>query len=181
MTVPPAPQPASATHTLRPALPGDVPALAALNDAAAPAVNALGVEGLAAHLPRCDLALVVDDAAGRPQALILALTPGADYDSENYRWFAEHRPGSMYVDRIVVAPSAHGHGIGRALHDAVVERARALGLDEVTCEVNLDPPNPQSLAFHRRLGFAQIGEQSTHGGAVRVAMLMRAVAAPGAR
>lgn len=184
MTVSPAPQPglpAAAAPTLRPVLPRDIPALAALNDAAAPAVNALGVDGLTALLPRCDLALVADDGSGAPQGLVLALTPGADYGSENYRWFSEHRPGTLYVDRIVVAPAAHGRGIGRSLHDAVAQRARALGLDEVTCEVNLDPPNPQSLAFHRRLGFEQIGEQSTSGGAVRVAMLVRAVAAPDAR
>lgn len=188
MTAPPVPPPGStaptlrpALPTLRPALPGDVPALAALNDAAAPAVNTLGAAGLAAHLPRCAVALVADDAAGVPQAFILALAPGADYDSENYRWFADRRPGSLYVDRIVVAPSSHGRGIGRALHDAVADHARSLGIAEVTCEVNLDPPNPQSLAFHHRLGFVRIGEQSTHGGAVRVAMLVRAIGPRDAR
>jgi predicted GNAT superfamily acetyltransferase len=75
----------------------------------------------------------------------------------------------------VVAPHAHGRGLGRLLYDAVVDRARALGLGEVTCEVNLEPPNPGSLAFHRRLGFAQVGEQVTTGGSVRVALLARGV------
>ncbi|HZL02957.1 MAG TPA: GNAT family N-acetyltransferase [Cellulomonas sp.] len=159
---------------MRRAVAADVSGLAALNDAAVPAVNALGTSGLAAHLPACELALVVDDPA-QPGAgtlgFVLALSPGAAYASENYAWFSVHRPGSLYVDRIVVAPRAHGSGIGRALYGAVHERARALGLDEVTCEVNLEPPNPDSLAFHRRLGFVQVGEQSTKGGAVRVALL----------
>lgn len=159
----------------RPVTADDVPALAALNDAAVPAVNALGADGLAAHLPHCELALVVTDEDGAPLAFVLAVTPGAPYASENYRWFTEHRPGSLYVDRIVVAPHAHGRGLGRLLYGAVLDRARALGIDEVTCEVNLEPPNPQSLAFHARLGFVAVGEQVTKGGSVRVALLARPV------
>jgi uncharacterized protein len=159
----------------RPITPADVPALAELNDRAVPAVNALGTDGLAAHVPRCDVALVVPADDGAPLAFLLAVAPGAGYASENYRWFTTHRPGSLYVDRIVVAPHAHGRGLGRLLYDAVVDRARALGLGEVTCEVNLEPPNPGSLAFHRRLGFAQVGEQVTTGGSVRVALMARGV------
>lgn len=150
--------------------PDDLDVLAALNDAAVPAVNPLGRAGLAAHAPRCAVALVADDGAG-PLGLLLALAPGADYASENYRWFSRHRPGSLYVDRVVVAPPAHGRGIGRALYAATAGHAVELGLDEVTCEVNLDPPNPASLAFHRRLGFDQVGTQRTIGGTVEVALL----------
>ncbi|GIG23101.1 acetyltransferase [Cellulomonas chitinilytica] len=152
----------------------DVPALAALNDDAVPAVNALGADGLAAHVPACDLALVADGDDG-PLGFLLALAPGAAYASENYRWFSEHVPGSLYVDRVVVAPHAHGRGIGRLLYAAVDERARELGLATVTCEVNLDPPNPGSLAFHTRLGFGPVGEQVTKGGSVRVALLAKDV------
>jgi len=155
--------------------PDDVPALAALNDAAVPAVNRLGAEGLAAHVPRCAVAVTVPDGDGAPLAFLLALAPGTEYDSENYRWFSAHRPGSLYVDRIVVAPHAHGRGLGRLLYAAVEERARELGLAEITCEVNLEPPNPGSLAFHGRLGFVQVGEQVTKGGSVRVALLARPV------
>jgi predicted GNAT superfamily acetyltransferase len=158
----------------RPIRSGDLAALAALNDAAVPAVNALGLEALTAHVPRCDVAVVLDDDDGVPVAFLLALTPGADYPSENFVWFSANRPGSLYVDRIVVAPSAHGRGLGRVLYEAVAARAVELGLTEITCEVNLEPPNPQSLAFHARLGFTQIGEQVTKGGAVRVALLARA-------
>lgn len=172
------PSAAAGSPVPRAAHPGDVPALAALNDAAVPAVNALGPAGLAAHLPACDVTLVVDDpTTGAPLAFLLALAPGAAYASENYRWFSTHRPGSLYVDRIVVAPHGHGRGVGRALYAAVDAAATRAGLAELTCEVNLDPPNPESLAFHRRLGFTQVGEQVTSGGAVRVALLARAVGA----
>ena len=160
--------------SLRPVEPTDLPTLARLNDEAVPAVNALGLDGLSAHVPGCELALVAQDG-GEIIGFVLAVAPGADYASENYRWFATHMPGSLYVDRIVVAPAAHGRGIGRALYAAVESRARELGLGHVTCEVNLEPPNPQSLAFHQRLGFARVGEQSTKGGSVVVALLSRDV------
>lgn len=150
----------------------DLPTLAALNDAAVPAVNALGLDGLAAHVPTCTVA-VVAHADDELLGFLLALAPGADYPSENYRWFSRHRPGSLYVDRIVVAPHAHGRGVGRALYAAADERARALGLPRVTCEVNLDPPNPGSSAFHARLGFRRVGELDTKGGTVRVELLER--------
>ncbi|WP_448060338.1 GNAT family N-acetyltransferase [Cellulomonas hominis] len=166
---------------VRPVGPDDVLGLAALNDAAVPAVNALGAHGLGAHLPGCDVALVVAPVGRTGPAdvlgFVLALAPGRDYTSENYRWFSLHRPGSLYVDRIVVAPASHGRGVGRLLYDAVEAQARALGLAEITCEVNLEPPNPASLAFHDRLGFTRVGEQSTKGGSVRVALLARPVVA----
>ncbi len=157
----------------RPVRDEDLAVLAALNDAAVPNVNALGLGGLTAHVPRCALALTVDDDAGSPAALLLALAPGAAYDSENYAWFAANQPSSLYVDRIVVGEALRSRGIGAALYGAVFDRAAELGLPAVTCEVNLDPPNPRSLAFHTRLGFRQVGEQSTKGGTTRVALLSR--------
>lgn len=165
---------------VRPVRPDDLPTLAALNDAAVPAVSPLGLEGLRAHLPVCDLALAADHA-GSPAALLLALVPGSGYASENYRWFEVHRPGSLYVDRIVVAPHVHGRGVGRALYAAVLERAAELGLAEVTCEINLEPPNPESMAFHTRIGFRQVGELDTKGGSVRVALMARPVTSSGAQ
>lgn len=152
----------------------DLPVLAALNDAAVPAVSPLGLVGLRAHLTACDLALAVEHD-GAPAALLLALAPGASYQSENYQWFETHRPGSLYVDRIVVALHVHGRGVGRALYLAALEHAAASGLAEVTCEINLDPPNPESMAFHARLGFEQVGELDTKGGSIRVALMARPV------
>ncbi|NUU17377.1 GNAT family N-acetyltransferase [Cellulomonas humilata] len=158
--------------TLRAVTAEDVPALARLNDDAVPAVNELGADGLTAHLPECELALVAEDD-GDALGFVLAVAPGSAYASENYRWFSTHVPGSLYVDRIVVHPAAHGRGVGRALYGAVDARARELGLGVVTCEVNLEPPNPESLAFHKRLGFRRVGEQATKGGSVVVALLSR--------
>jgi hypothetical protein len=165
----------SAVHAVRPVAEADLPRLASINDAAVPAVSPLGLDGLRSHLPLCDLAVAAEHD-GSPAAMLLALAPGSEYASENYRWFETNHPGTLYVDRIVVAPEAHGRGIGRALYGAALTRAAELGLAEVSCEVNLDPPNPQSIAFHTRLGFRQIGELETKGGTITVALMVRPTA-----
>ena len=36
-------------------------------------------------------------------AFLLAFREGADYDSPNYRWFADGYPRFLYVDRVAVA------------------------------------------------------------------------------
>src|SRR5690606_34433974 len=113
--------------------------------------------------------LVVDD--GEVGGFVLALPPGLDYASENYRWFSERSQDWLYVDRIVLAPRLRGRGIGPILYDAVLAAARAAGRRGVTCGVNLRPPNPGSLAFHRRLGFREVGRQETKGGENQVALL----------
>ena len=46
---------------------------------------------------------------------------------------------------------------------------RAAGHARVVCEVNSDPPNPASDAFHAALGFAEVGQAvlATQGKVVR--------------
>lgn len=171
---------------LRDIRPDDAPALAELNDAATPAVNSLGVEGMAALLAICDVTLVATGAngatgaTGNILAFVLSMGPGQPYASENYRWFEARGGAHQYIDRIVVAPQAAGRGLGRALYTSIFDRATAAGRLEITTEINLEPPNPESAAFHRRMGFRQVGEQLTRGGTVRVALMTRpASAMPG--
>ncbi len=153
----------------------DIPAVAALNTAADPEVQDIGEDGLRALFGMCDVALVATDPAGEILAFVMSLGPGHPYASENYRWFEERGVRHQYIDRIVVSPRAKGTGLGSALYASVLERARERGALEVTCEVNLDPPNPTSIAFHERLGFRRLAEQDTRNGSVRVALMARGV------
>jgi uncharacterized protein len=151
----------------------DVATVAALNDAEVPRVGHLGVEGLRAHLPRCGPAVVAQDDRGRIAGFLLALAPGMDYASVNYRWFEARGTDHLYIDRVVVAPHARRRGVGGLLYETVEQAARAAGRDEVTCEVNVRPRNDASLAFHTARGYVEVGRQDTDGGAKTVAMLAR--------
>jgi len=110
---------------------------------------------------------------GEIDAFLLAFDEGADYDSPNFLFFRDHYPRFVYVDRIVVTSSARGRGLAQRLyHDLFAQAARA-GHDRVVCEVNLEPPNPASDAFHTRLGFSSVGSVSIHGGSKTVRYLLR--------
>ncbi|MFD1720395.1 GNAT family N-acetyltransferase [Amnibacterium endophyticum] len=156
---------------IRPLENADLAAVVALNNAAQPAVPPVDRGGLAELTVLASVAVVAEEVPGEPLGFLIAMDPGVDYASENYRWFMQRGGSFVYVDRIVVTPSAKGRGVGRALYGAAFDRAREHGLDEVTCEVNVRPANPDSLAFHERLGFRRLEEQETKGGAYRVALL----------
>ena len=131
-------------------------------------------------MAECSLALVARDGAGALVGFVLVVPPGATYGSPNYRFFEQRAQrdrtgGFRYVDRVAVAPDARGCGVGRRLYEAVADHARAAGAAEVTCEVNLVPPNPDSQAFHAALGFVEVGRQWTHGGTTLVQLLARPV------
>jgi predicted GNAT superfamily acetyltransferase len=153
----------------------DLEALVALNDAAYPAVPITPVDDFASLLAYADLVLVVDD--GEPAGFLLTMKPGLDYASENYRWFSARSSDFFYVDRIVLAPRLQGLGFGRRLYEEAFAAAARHGARELVAEVNLEPPNPGSLAFHARMGFERIGEQPTKGGEIVVALLAAPVTA----
>jgi predicted GNAT superfamily acetyltransferase len=90
-------------------------------------------------------------------AFLLAFDQSAAYDSTNFLWFRARLPRFVYVDRIVVAQPHRQRGLGRLLYDDLFARARAAGHDRIVCEINFDPPNPVSDAFHARLGFTEVG------------------------
>lgn len=157
----------------------DLDALVAINDAAYPAVPITPAAELAELIAMSSVVVVVDD--GSAAGFVLGMPPGLNYQSENYLFFSararELRTSFVYVDRIVLAAHLRGRGLGPQLYEAVFAEARRVGADEVLCEVNIEPPNPGSLAFHRRLGFAEVGRQSTKGGANVVALLAAPVVA----
>jgi uncharacterized protein len=112
---------------------------------------------------------------GEIDAFLLAFDQDAHYDSPNFLWFRARYPRFAYVDRIVVAASARGRGCARRLYDDLFEHAVRIGHDRVVCEVNRDPPNPASDAFHAALGFAEVGTASIHNGSRTVSYLLRSL------
>lgn len=109
---------------------------------------------------------------GRVVAFLLVLSEGADYDSPNYRWFADAYRQFLYVDRVVVSAQQQGRKLGAALYDDLFAFARSNGVERVTCEFDVEPPNEASRKFHARYGFEEVGKQWLGGGKKRVSLQM---------
>jgi len=103
-------------------------------------------------------------------AFLIAIREGAPYENDNYRWFAARCSSFLYVDRIVVAARFSRRGIGARLYDDLFAFARSQGIGTITCEYNIDPPNPVSRAFHEKYGFKELGTQWVAGGAKQVSL-----------
>jgi L-amino acid N-acyltransferase YncA len=56
-----------------------------------------------------------------------------------------------------VAERARGHGVGRALMEALIASADAAGL--WTIQTSIFPENEASLALHERAGFRVVGRR----------------------
>jgi predicted GNAT superfamily acetyltransferase len=65
-----------------------------------------------------------------------------------------------------------GRGHAGLLYADLFDRA---GHSIVVCEVNRDPPNPASDAFHAAQGFAEVGQAAIHQGSKTVLYLARAL------
>ena len=147
---------------LRDYRPDDLDRIHAINQAEVPAVGDETPEALA-HIASESVIALVAEVDGEVGGFCLVLGPGADYGSMNYRWFAERYDDFVYLDRVAIAPRAQRRGLGRAMYDEVARRAREVrpSATVFALEVNLRPRNDRSLAFHERLGFAEVGQQET--------------------
>jgi predicted GNAT superfamily acetyltransferase len=160
--------------TLRAATVQDFPALLALNEAFVRYLSPLSPPRLAQLHEESALHLVLE-RSGEVLAFLIALREGADYDSVNYRWFAQHCRSFLYIDRIVVGPAARGMGAGSKLYHRGFDHAAAAGVPWLTCEFDLEPPNPASEQFHRKFGFREVGRQRVAQGRKLVSLQAAAV------
>jgi uncharacterized protein len=112
---------------------------------------------------------------GHADAFLLAFDQDADYDSPNFLWFRSWYSRFVYVDRIVVASNSRGRGYARRLYYDLFQCAAAAGHERVVCEVNSDPPNPDSDRFHAAMGFIEVGSATIHGGSKTVRYFSRAI------
>ena len=93
---------------------------------------------------------------------VVTVADDAEHDSGNFLWFRERYDAFDYLDRIVVHEDFRRRGLAGRVYDEVETRtARRAPL--LTLEVNVDPPNEASLAFHAARGFEPVGQREFDG------------------
>ena len=68
-----------------------------------------------------------------------------------YRWGIWWDAEDCWLEDLYVAEDARGAGLGRALTEAVIDRARERGCRRVELDVNTE--NPSAMHLYRSLGF----------------------------
>jgi predicted GNAT superfamily acetyltransferase len=147
----------------RPAQRVDTPAIVAINVAGRPGVYPLTSEAVAETLAVAPY-FVVAEAGGQVAGYLIGYTSQDTCESDEFAWFQRHVLRFLYIDQVAVAPMHRRAGIAAYLYAQAAAHARALGVPALVCEVNLDPPNPASLAFHARLGFREVGTLAVQDG-----------------
>jgi predicted GNAT superfamily acetyltransferase len=162
---------------IRPIRADDLDRILAINEANAPEVGSVDRDRMAYLVDLSPIALGVElDGPLVGFCLVMPSTTG--YDSVNYRWFTERFDDFMYLDRVAFDAASQGRGLGTLLYTEVDRAMAAMGAAHLALEVNVDPPNETSLAFHARRGFVEVGRQDTPYG-IRVSMQMRPVGTAG--
>lgn len=157
---------------IRTAVAGDFAAVVALNEVDLPHLSALTVVSLE-RLAKIASYFCVAELDGRHAGFLLALPSEAQYESENFLWFQRRYSRFLYIDRVVVAGHARRAGIASQLYRDVEVQAGSSRASLLACEINLRPPNPDSLAFHDRHGFVEVGTKETENGTKTLSMRVK--------
>lgn len=139
----------------------DAPVILSLNNQHARETSALDDADLGALLDMAFYARGIDRGA---TAFLIAFDQNAAYRSPNFLWFKVSQQSFVYIDRIIVSSSARGQGIARLLYEDLFAVAKQAGHERVVCEVNIEPPNLVSEAFHRAMSFDEVGKATIHDG-----------------
>jgi uncharacterized protein len=132
----------------------DEEAMLALNQAHRVETSALSAVEMQALLAQ---AFHVGLRDGGRDAFLIALDQDSLSASPNFQWFKPRYRRFVYVDRIIVAAPQRGRGLARGLYEELFAIASQAGHAFIGCEVNIEPPNPGSDAFHEALGFSEVG------------------------
>jgi ribosomal protein S18 acetylase RimI-like enzyme len=102
-------------------------------------------------------------ALGRPgDTVVVGLVDGFPVGAAWYRLFRSSKPGYGFVDErtpelaIAVVPNARGKGVGNAMLDELLDRARAAGHEAVSLSV--DKQNAGAIHVYEQHGFERVAE-----------------------
>lgn len=143
----------------------------ALNNAAGTSILALDHAAIRAHFEQAAYFRVAE-VDGLLAGFLIAYTADANYDSPNYLWFRQRYADFLYIDRIVVASSRRGSGLGRVFYADVTSFAE-VRVPLLACEVFLEPRNDVVVLFHGTYGFQEVGQQLMPSVNRRVSLLVK--------
>lgn len=148
---------------IRHATADDADAISALNEVFVSVTSPMDSERYLELLSLSSFCLVAENGEGL-LGFVIAMKNGAPYDNGNYQWFEARVPDMVYVDRIVLASTARGQGIGAKLYSYLAELALGSDCQTMTAEIDIDPPNKHSVYFHKKSGFTEIGQRTLDSG-----------------
>ena len=143
-----------------------------LNTNSIPYVNLISKEKLQ-WLIRYSALSCIAKINGEPAGFLIGFRAGSSYSSPNYKWFCKNYIDFAYVDRVVVSKQFKRKGVAKVLYNHFAESQKEVPF--MTCEVNITPPNPNSMLFHKHMGFKKVGTQENKKDKVKVAFLEKAL------
>lgn len=149
----------------------DLSAVLAMNEDSVPHVSSVDLSEMKYYLENANSFLIIEEDR-EPAGFMIVLQKGLNYESLNYKFFSTNYDEFDYVDRIVITEKYRGRKLGTALYQHLAKNSEQ---KLITCEVNLKPPNPNSLGFHKSLGFRKVAEQATEGGKKKVALMVKRI------
>jgi uncharacterized protein len=151
------------------ATPDQLATVANMNNSAGPTIFNVEIglfEYFQRHADYFRIAMVDDQPAG----FLIALMPGHDYGSPNYRYFCQRFQSFLYIDRVVVDKRFRGSGVGKVIYADLLSFAEQRA-ERLTCEVSIEPKDEVAMLFHGTLGFREVGQQVVAERNIRVALL----------
>ena len=135
----------------------DLEFILSLNEDSVPAVSSSNLEMMKHFLLISDY-FKVCKVNREPIGFLTALLPAKDYNSEHYQWFNDKYDSFIYVDRIIFNKSYQNQGYGIVFYDDLINSIKNKSLD-IACEINTKPYNKQSINFHKKYGFKEVGRK----------------------
>ncbi|CAN5211647.1 GNAT family N-acetyltransferase [soil metagenome] len=143
----------------------------ALNNAAGPGILPMDAAKLNFFWENADYFRVAEKD-GLLAGFLVALSQDAPHDSPNFLWFRERYPEFMYIDRIVIASTRRGAGVGRVFYGDVQSFAE-VRVARLAAEVFLESSSHPALLFHGSFGFREVGQHLMAGPGLRAVMLLK--------
>ena len=147
------------TTRLRPITAADHDDVVALNEQHVHLTAPMDHAQLAQFVEAAERADVID-VDGQFAGFVITFAVGAAYDGTHFDWFSRKYDDFCYLDRIVIHEDFQRRGLGSFAYD---ELEGSCGRPILALEVNIDPPNEPSLAFHRARGYTEVGQSDASG------------------